>query len=126
MKDSLTRKKYGKKASGTIRGNTFCIRLTDQERTILDEVARKRGVALSHIFQDFICVLPSLEHTHIPANFLKMALAICDVSASEKVCKLILSIVSELQIKGGDFSVHDAVRLKLENDKNHEQAEGNA
>lgn len=126
MKEGTSRKKYGKKESGTTRTDVVVFRVTNNERAILNEVANKRGVTLSHLFQDFISVLSSHEANHIPSNFLKMALAICDVSASEKVCELIISIIGELHVKGGDFSVHDAVRLKLENDKKHEQAEKNA
>ena len=126
MKEDTSRKKYGKKESGTTRSEVVMFRLTNKERAILNEVANKRGVTLSHLFQDFISVLSSHEANHIPSNFLKMALAICDVSASEKVCELVISIIGELHVKGGDFSVNDALRLKFDNDKKYEQAEINA
>lgn len=63
-----------------------------------------------------------MEENEKKATYLKMALALCEIHASEKTCDLILSITTMLDKKGGDFNVHDAVSLKFKNEAKYKDA----
>jgi len=54
-----------------------------------------------------------------PAEYLRMALALQGICASEQVCDRIITTYDKLDELGGDFSVHDAVKIQVDMDKKY-------
>jgi hypothetical protein len=52
-------------------------------------------------------------------NYFKIALALVGVNADERTCDVIVSTYERLLKLGADFSVHDAVAIKMQNEANY-------
>jgi len=58
----------------------------------------------------------------VKIQYFKTALALVGVSTDERTCHMILSVYERLEKLGGDFSVHDAVALKMKNEARYPEA----
>lgn len=52
-------------------------------------------------------------------KYLRIALALQNIPASDEICDRILETVDAINTKGGEFSVHDAVDIELRMDRKY-------
>lgn len=53
-------------------------------------------------------------------GYFKIALALVGVNTDERTCDVIISTYERLLKLGADFSVHDAVAIKMKNEEKYE------
>lgn len=56
-------------------------------------------------------------------EYIRMSLALCGVAIDSRTAYLLKNIFEEIKKKGGDFNIHDAVRIKYNVDKKYERLE---
>ena len=56
-------------------------------------------------------------------NYFKIALALVGVNTDERTCDMIICTYERLLKLGADFSVHDAVAIKMQNEENYPQTD---
>ena len=59
----------------------------------------------------------------VSANYLKIGLALCGMCISEQTSDLIINLHGEILKKEGRFNIHDAVRIKLDNERYYKEIE---
>jgi hypothetical protein len=52
-------------------------------------------------------------------KYLRIALSLQKIPASDEICDRILETVDAINTKGGEFSVHDAVDIELRMDRKY-------
>jgi hypothetical protein len=56
-------------------------------------------------------------------KYFKIALALVGVNTDERTCDVIISTYERLLKLGADFSVHDAVAIKMQNEAKYQPAD---
>ena len=57
------------------------------------------------------------------ANYFKIGLALVGISTDEQTADLLMTMCDEITKKEGRFSIHDAVRVKLDNERFYKEIE---
>ena len=57
------------------------------------------------------------------ASYFKIGLALVGVGADEQMADLLMNMCDEISKKEGRFNIHDAVRIKLDNERYYKEIE---